>query len=42
LPNKGAPVVVLQDRHHVLREDMRDFPKHESGANWGAGQFRAV
>ena len=41
-PNKRAPVVVLQDGEHVVREDMLwGFPKYKPGANWGTN-FRTL
>jgi putative SOS response-associated peptidase YedK len=40
--NKRAPVVVLQNGEHVVREDMLwGFPKHKPGANWGTN-FRTL
>lgn len=41
-PNKRAPVVILQDGGHVVREDMLwGFPKYKPGANWGTN-FRTL
>jgi len=41
-PNKRAPVVVVQDGQHVVREDMLwGFPKHQPRANWGTN-FRTL
>jgi len=41
-PNKRAPVVILQDGEHVVREDMLwGFPKYKPGANWGTN-FRTL
>jgi len=35
-PNKPAPVVVLENGEHVVREEMLwGFPKYKPGANWG-------
>jgi putative SOS response-associated peptidase YedK len=41
-PNKPAPVVVLENGEHVVREDMLwGFPKYKQGANWGTN-FRSL
>jgi putative SOS response-associated peptidase YedK len=41
-PNKRAPVMVLQDGAHVVREDMLwGFPKYQPRANWGTN-FRTL
>jgi putative SOS response-associated peptidase YedK len=41
-PNKRAPVVVVENGEHVVREDMLwGFPKYEPGANWGTN-FRTL
>jgi len=41
-PNKRAPVVVLQNGEHVVREDMLwGFPKYKPGASWGTN-FRTL
>jgi putative SOS response-associated peptidase YedK len=41
-PNKGAPVVVIENGEHVVREDMLwGFPKIRAGANWGTN-FRTL
>ena len=41
-PNMRAPVVILQNGEHVVREDMRwGFPKYKPGANWGTN-FRTL
>src|SRR5580658_3484772 len=41
-PNKRAPVVVVENGEHVVREDMLwGFPKYKPGANWGT-HFRTL
>jgi hypothetical protein len=41
-PNKRAPVVVVENGEHVVREDMLwGFPKYKPGANWGTN-FRTL
>ena len=41
-PNKRAPVVVMQDGEHVVRDDMSwGFPKYKPAADWGTN-FRTL